>query len=188
MQSVQLEFTDFSPAELTQQFGLSGLDPGRTQVFTASWGHGQTSHQVRRCSTKEYTAMSGTKNRNLHMQLLKREAGIDIIESQIPTAKTASLETYQLYVHYILEHLDNLMNFYDSTHGVMRFNNYRGKQKAREAMAAMITTGGMKYDRRKRKNKSRKRRRRRRNKERRQLFLPRPGFQGFQQRPPPVAP
>jgi hypothetical protein len=188
VQSVQLEFTDFSPAELTQQFGLSGLDPGRTQVFTASWGHGQTSHQVRRCSTKEYNAMSGTKNRNLHMQLLKREAGIDIIESQIPTAKTASLETYQLYVHYILEHLDNLMNFYDSTHGVMRFNNYRGKQKAREAMAAMITTGGMKYDRKKRKNKSRKSRRRRRNKERRQLFLPRPGFQGFQQRPPPVAP
>jgi hypothetical protein len=193
VEPVELEFTDFSEAELAQQFNLIGLDPGRTQAFTAAYGYGSTPHELRRCSTKEYYAIACTKSRNLQTQRLKKEAGIHIIESQIPTAKTASLRRYDDHVSYLLLHYDELAAFYSSSHGITRFNNYRGKQKAGEAMVHMLTNGGSKYNRNKRTHKSRNRRRRKRNKEGRQRKKEEDAL--FQTRPvnvetmaPPTAP
>jgi len=37
------------------QHSLISVDPGRNQVFTAAYGHGDEDHEVRRVSTKEYT-------------------------------------------------------------------------------------------------------------------------------------
>lgn len=75
---------------------LCGLDPGRNQVFTAAYGDGETSHQVRRSSTKEYYTYTGS----IRIRIAKREMerriaeGMETAMLNMPTAKTASISVF----------------------------------------------------------------------------------------------
>jgi hypothetical protein len=71
IRETQLGFSDFTVQEVENSFEVVGVDPGRSQVFTASYGCGNDSHQVRRCSSKEYYAMTGSPRRNAKLQKVK---------------------------------------------------------------------------------------------------------------------
>jgi hypothetical protein len=158
---VQLGFEDFTDTEIETYFEVAAIDPGRTQAFTAAYGCGQESHQIRRCSTSEYYAMTGSQRRNQKLQSEKRATDIATIENQWPTGKTSNLDRFQLYISHLLENFESLARFYNSTRGKMAFENYQGVQRAREEMANVLINGGKKYNKTKRKKirKNRKRRR-----------------------------
>ncbi|GAA5800541.1 hypothetical protein HPULCUR_005976 [Helicostylum pulchrum] len=67
---------DFSRTEVEENFLPRTIDPGRKHIYTASIGHDSKEHQVRRCSD------------------LERRCYTDI-ETNTPTSKTMSLETYK---------------------------------------------------------------------------------------------
>ncbi|KAM3581030.1 hypothetical protein VKS41_006476 [Umbelopsis sp. WA50703] len=158
---VQLGFEDFTDTEIETYFEVAAIDPGRTQAFTAAYGCGQESHQIRRCSTSEYYAMTGSQRRNQKVQSEKRATDIASIENQWPTGKTSNLDRFPLYISHLLENFESLARFYNSTRGKMAFENYQGVQRAREEMTNVLINGGKKYNKTKRKKirKNRKRRR-----------------------------
>ena len=53
-----LDLTDFTDDELNANFKLGGVDPGQKTIFTASDGHDDNLHQVRKYSTAEYYTRS----------------------------------------------------------------------------------------------------------------------------------
>jgi hypothetical protein len=158
---VQLGFEDFTDTEIETYFEVAAIDPGRTQAFTAAYCCGQESHQIRRCSTSEYYAMTGSQRRNQKVQSEKRATDIASIENQWPTGKTSNLNRFPLYISHLLENFESLARFYNSTRGKMAFENYQGVQRAREEMTNVLINGGKKYNKTKRKKirKNRKRRR-----------------------------
>lgn len=85
--SVDLELEDFTIEKTQQYFEAWGLDPGRNYVYVAVDGTGPASHQVRRVSTKEYHAMTGSTRRARRMQKQKDAYGISRIETQMNNAK-----------------------------------------------------------------------------------------------------
>lgn len=135
---------------------------GRNHAFTAAYGAGNEEHEIRRMSTKEYYANTGSKRRNQTLQQEKREKGFTETEQNIPTPKTAKLDQFEHYIAYILQHWDALTDFYDSSRGEMAFRNYQGVQRSREEMLSIFVHGGKKYNktRRKRTRKNRKARKR----------------------------
>lgn len=160
---VQLSFDDFTDREVETYFQPVAVDPGRTQVFTAAYGSGYNPHEIRRCSSKEYYSMTGSGRRNASLQRQKHELGIDMIEAQLPTPKTADMRQYHEHISYVLRHYETLARFYDITTAELRFQNYQGVQRAREEMANILISGGKKYNSSKRHN-TRKNRKRRKKK------------------------
>jgi hypothetical protein len=149
---VELLFEDFTDREVETHFQPIAVDPGRTQVFTASYGSGPTPHEVRRCSSKEYYSMAGSTRRNAELQRQKHQIGLDTVETLFPTAKTADIRQYDRYITYLLNHYDTLANFYDISTAQVTFQNYQGKQRARQEMAAILIHGGPNYNATKRRN------------------------------------
>lgn len=162
--SVELSFEDFTDREVETYFQPIAVDPGRTQVFTASYGSGPTPHEVRRCSSKEYYSMIGSTRRNADLQRQKHQVGVDTIEAQFPTAKTTDMRQYHRYITYLLNHYDTLANFYDISTAQVTFQNYQGRQRARQEMANIIIHGGRKYNPSKRRNTRKNRKRRKKKK------------------------
>jgi hypothetical protein len=162
--SVQLSLDDFCATDIETYFQPIAVDPGRNQIFTAVTGSGSLPHEIRRCSTKEYYAMVGSDRRTSLLQISKREHGIDVIENQLPTSKTASLYRYRSYISYLLLKFEALASFYTMSTAEMRFRNYQGRQRAGEELVNMLTNGGKKYNasRRRKTRKNRKRRKRKR--------------------------
>ncbi|CEP16731.1 hypothetical protein [Parasitella parasitica] len=80
---------------------ICSVDPNRGQVFAAAYGEGENPHQIRRCSTKEYYTMTGSKRHIKQETKRMSEEGINDILLGIPTTKTASLSNYLLYVTYM---------------------------------------------------------------------------------------
>ncbi|KAI9250872.1 hypothetical protein EDC94DRAFT_697874, partial [Helicostylum pulchrum] len=66
-----LNLNDFTPRELNENFCLWDADPDQTNIFTASNGHGNDSHQVRKYSTAEYYTRAGFKKSNKTILNLK---------------------------------------------------------------------------------------------------------------------
>ncbi|KAI7899973.1 uncharacterized protein BX663DRAFT_519164, partial [Cokeromyces recurvatus] len=111
---------------------LCGLDPNRHQVFAAAYGEGDESHQIRRCSTKEYFTLTGEKQKKM-----TRENMEDILLN-IPTTKTAVLSNYLQYVIYIFLHLNRILAFNNFSTAESLFHLYQGVQRARQEMANVL--------------------------------------------------
>jgi hypothetical protein len=101
IRDIQLCFEDFTDTEIKNHFQLVAVDPGRTQAFTAAYGAGNKEHEIRRMSTKEYYANTGSKRRNQALQQEKRQKGITEIEQNIPIPKPAKLDQFEHYIAYI---------------------------------------------------------------------------------------
>lgn len=142
---------------------ICSVDPNRGQVFTAAYGEGESHHQIRRCSAKEYYIMTGSKRHTKQETKIMSEEGVKDILLGMPTAKTANLSSYLLYVTYLLLHLDQILAFNRFLTAEKRFHLYQGVQRAREEMVNILLNGGKKYNkcRRKHTKKNRKKRKRR---------------------------
>jgi hypothetical protein len=143
---------------------LCGLDPGRGQVFTASYGSGEESHEIRRCSTREYYAYTGSRRHERKERRRMQDSNMQDVFLNLPTTKTARLSTYLRYQAYVLLHLTRMLHFYDLSTAESRLHLYQGVQRARQEMANILINGGRKYNKAKRKNtrKNRKKRRKKR--------------------------
>ncbi|CEP17420.1 hypothetical protein [Parasitella parasitica] len=132
-----LELEDFSKEEVEQLFLPVAVDPGRK------------------------TSFAGTDRRRRKI-LLKRAAGIENIESQIPTAKTVNMTRTKQYIEYILANIQSSFRFYNFQSAPFRFYDNQGKQRANAEMANILLKDGRKYNKAKRRKTSRNKRRKRR--------------------------
>lgn len=147
-----LALQDFQYQEVMDLYRPTFIDPGRKSVFTAVVGLGDK-HQVRKCSTAEYYHLTGSTQYQKKLQRRKDEAGITLIESNTPTAKTVISAAYNIYTVYALNNKDDLFRFYGFQGAKDRFHLYQGRQKAPQIMVNMLVNGSKKYDRRQRKKK-----------------------------------
>lgn len=161
---------DIMNNENFEGMSLCGLDPNRNQVFAAAYGDGEISHQVRRCSTKEYYTYTGS------MRIAKKETErmkteeVNRVMLEMPTAKTASISKYFDYMQYLLLHMQRMFQFNRFETAENRFYLYQGTQRARQEMANILINGGRKYNKSRRKNtkKNRKKRKKRRKRKQRE--------------------
>ncbi|KAF7721558.1 hypothetical protein EC973_004497 [Apophysomyces ossiformis] len=140
----ELTATDFTEEEITDCFQPCAVDPGRSQVFTAAYGCGNSPHEIRRCSTREYYTYTGSPLRQKVIQAEKKKACIEAIETDLETGKTQSLEVYDTYVRCTFQHMDALFAFYGPTKAEAQFRDYQGRQRAPEEMVNILTNGGKK--------------------------------------------
>lgn len=141
-----LELSDFTQEELNENFCLWGVDPGQVNIFTASDGHGDDPHQVRKYSTAEYYTRAGFKQSN--KVILESKNGDEQFlraERDITTYKTANMDTFILYIHSVLNNIDILSRFYGDRFTSLRFLNYIGRQRADAEMVNIFVNGGKKY-------------------------------------------
>lgn len=158
---------DFTKNEMETLFLPVAVDPGRTTVFTATISHSEDKKEFRSCSSKERQSFAGTDRRMQKIEKLKVVAGIKTMESQIPTAKTVSIDRMMEHIRYMLMNLERLFRFYNYQSAPFRFYDYQGRQRANDEMANILLNGGKKYNKSKRKKTNRnKRRKRRRRKSR----------------------
>ncbi|CAO3692679.1 unnamed protein product [Rhizopus microsporus] len=73
---------------------LCVLNSNRGQVIAASYGEGESYHQVRRCSTREYYTYTGSK-RHEKRERMSNEDMIDVLLNTL-TTKTAGISRYLL--------------------------------------------------------------------------------------------
>jgi hypothetical protein len=139
---------DFHIQEVEEFFRPCAVDPGVATLVTASYG---IDGERRRFTNNEYYAVTGSGRRNHDLNKLKRRSGIQVIESQFPTAKTIRETQYHDYVRHFFMNKDALFNFYGEEGGERRFYDYQGRQRAIEESANILINGGKKYNRRKRK-------------------------------------
>lgn len=95
---VDLSLEDFTPEEISDRFHLWGVDPGQTNIFTASDGN-LIPHQARKYSACEYYTRAGYKKTNINILKFKKADDTFLAaESQISTFKTANLVVFQAYI------------------------------------------------------------------------------------------
>lgn len=168
---MELELSDFKEEEIENYFMPCALDPGRRDIFQAAYGAQNTEHEIRRSSTREYYQWTGSPKRNENLKKARKRNGIEEIESNFPSAKTADITRYSEYVRYLFLHLETLFTFYCFDNDAeRRFRAYQGKQRAQEELVNVIVNGGKKYNSAKRKHRRRNRRERKKQKRRRKLF------------------
>lgn len=151
--------------EEVDEMTLCGIDPNRGQVFAASYGYGEESHQVRSCSTREYYTYTGSIRHQRKEQQRMEDSGMDDILLNIPTAKTAFISRYLQFVVYILLNITAILNFNNTSTAARRFHLYQGVQRAREEMVNILVNGGKKYNKAKRKNLKKNRRKRKKKRD-----------------------
>ncbi|KAI7899815.1 uncharacterized protein BX663DRAFT_563531 [Cokeromyces recurvatus] len=106
--TICLELNDFTSEEVDKHFRPCTVDPGRRDPFVSY--HGGT--DIRRLSSIEYYNMGGSVRRMKEQQKRKQRLGIEKIETNIPSPKTVSVEQFVLYITYMLQHMNTLLNFY----------------------------------------------------------------------------
>ncbi|KAG0165228.1 hypothetical protein DFQ29_001721, partial [Apophysomyces sp. BC1021] len=136
LSSTELDLDDSSFNEVQTHFEPWSLDPGLSQVFAGVNGSGQTPHQVRRISSKEYYAMTGSTRRAKKLQKEKDRSGITPVETDLETCKTASSQQRNQYVACFLRHFPKLSAFYGPRMGESRFQNYQGMQRTQEELTS----------------------------------------------------
>ncbi|CEP20187.1 hypothetical protein [Parasitella parasitica] len=107
--SIQLDLTDFNQNEIRTFFRTCFVDPGRKNAYTAHYGN----EQVRSLSTTQYYHTSGAPERAKHEDDLKTHQRIKLLETNIPTPKTAALANYIAHLTYMMTHLNRLFDFYN---------------------------------------------------------------------------
>ncbi|KAG0183895.1 hypothetical protein DFQ28_000637, partial [Apophysomyces sp. BC1034] len=109
-----LDLGDFTAAEIGHFFDPCSCDPGLTNVYvTAYSGPTSRAHSVRQFTSLEYYSMLKANKRRKKIDGKKKAAGINIIEQEMPSSKTAYLAKYDTYVGYFLGHLEAVGNFYN---------------------------------------------------------------------------
>ncbi|KAI8080605.1 hypothetical protein BDF21DRAFT_419346 [Thamnidium elegans] len=98
---VNLEIADLNADEIENFFRSCFLDPGRKNAYVAYYGN----EQVRSLTVNEYYCSSGSVNRARKQDTFKIEQGIKDLETQIPTTKTSSVDSYINHLTYVLTHL-----------------------------------------------------------------------------------
>lgn len=157
--NIRLELDDFLSEEVNKHFRPCTVDPGRRDPFVSY--HGGT--DIRRLSSIEYYNMGGSVTRMKKQQKHKQELGIEKIETDIPSPKTASVEQFVLYVAYMLQHMNTLFDFYGFDTSKVRWLNYLSSQQVIEESVSILINGGKKYNKGKRKKTRANRKRRRKN-------------------------
>ncbi|KAI8376107.1 uncharacterized protein BYT42DRAFT_573429, partial [Radiomyces spectabilis] len=114
----QLAIEDFTTAELDRTFHLCD-------------GHGQQTHQIRRCSTAEFY-------HNLGQQTVTDGRSIADIERDLPSRKSSPKANIIRYAQELSQDLDSMLNFYDDRFSSLRFLNYIGKQKAESELVNIM--------------------------------------------------
>ncbi|KAI8061405.1 hypothetical protein BDF21DRAFT_455741 [Thamnidium elegans] len=138
---VNLEIADFNADEIENFFRPCFLDPGRKNAYVAYYGN----EQVRSLTVNEYYCSSGPVNRARKQDTFKIEQGIKALETQIPTTKTSSVDSYINHLTYVLTHLRRFFfNFYDFRTASIKWNNYYGRQCALEEACNILINGGKK--------------------------------------------
>jgi hypothetical protein len=124
-----------------------GVDPGITDVFVAADGNEDESHEIRRTSTREFYHMSGWNRAREIEEGWKREAGpeLRVMLDHMPSAKTASVSAFDGYIRYVLLEYKKIVRFYDERWRILRFQRYRGRQKALSEVCRRFTKGSKKY-------------------------------------------
>ncbi|GAA5815083.1 hypothetical protein MFLAVUS_008589 [Mucor flavus] len=138
-QRFDLALEDFDLSEVKDKYLPISLDPGRTSVFTAMVGLQLNRHL--RCTTKEYYHMTGSTRFSRKQNKLKKDTGIESLESEIPSPKTSKSSAYSDYVKYMLLNKDSLFGFYEKDAAKTRFQLYRGVQRATDQMANILING-----------------------------------------------
>ncbi|KAG2228747.1 hypothetical protein INT48_009348 [Thamnidium elegans] len=105
---VNLEIADFNADEIENFFRPCFLDPGRKNAYAIYYGN----EQVRSLTINEYYCSSGSVNRARKQNTFKTEQGIKVLETQIPTTKTSSVDSYINYLTYVLTHLRRFFFFF----------------------------------------------------------------------------
>lgn len=166
-----LDLTDFTEDELNTKFKLWGADPGQKTIFTASDGHDNNPHQVRKYSTAEYYTRAGFTRTNKRLEQWKQQDELYLrAERNLLSSKTANIVTFNLYIASVLNNLDHLLRHNNDLFTSTRFLNYIGKKRADAEMANIFISGGKKYLKKRFKqdgrdnSKSPKKRRKRRRK------------------------
>ncbi|KAI9032510.1 hypothetical protein CLU79DRAFT_801918 [Phycomyces nitens] len=131
-QSFDLVLEDFDLSEVKDKYLSISLDPGRTSVFTSTVG----------VLTKEYYHMTGSTGLSRKQNKLKKDTGIESLESKIPSPKTFKSSAYSDY--------DRFFGFYGKDTAKTRFQLYRGVQRATDQTANILINGTSKYNRSKR--------------------------------------
>ncbi|KAG2191036.1 hypothetical protein INT47_006012 [Mucor saturninus] len=151
-----LELQDFNSEEIDRYFRPCTVDPNRKDAFVSF--HGNT--DIRRLSSAEYYNMNGSANRLKLEQDRKKEQGVQTIETNIPSVKSAVADKYITHVKYMMQHQDTLFNFYNFQTARVKWCNYIGKQRALQDAVNILINGSKKYNKGRRK-KTRKNKRKR---------------------------
>ncbi|GAA5807756.1 hypothetical protein MFLAVUS_001133 [Mucor flavus] len=136
--NIRLELDDFLSEEVNKHFRPCTVDPGRRDPFVSY--HGGT--DIRRLSSIEYYNMGGSVTRMKKQQKHKQELGIEKIETDIPSPKTASVEQFVLYVAYMLQHMNTLFDFYGFDTSKVRWLNYLSSQQVIKESVSILINGG----------------------------------------------
>ncbi|KAI7875521.1 uncharacterized protein EV154DRAFT_486696 [Mucor mucedo] len=123
------------------------VDPNRKDVFVSF--HGNT--DVRRLSSAEYYNMNGSANRLKLEQDRKKEQGVQTIETNIPSVKSAVTDKYITHVKYMMQHKDTLFSFYNFQTARVKWCNYIRKQRALQDAVNILINGSKKYNKGRRK-------------------------------------
>ncbi|CEP14429.1 hypothetical protein [Parasitella parasitica] len=152
---VVLNLGDFIHEEVVADYQPISLDPERKSLFTAVVCL-ESTKQIRKSSTKEYYHLTGSTVYSKKLESRKQRSGILPIETNMPTSKTASPDSYHEHISYMLTHLNKLLMFYGRDTARCHFQLYQCRQRAPEMIVNMLTHGTAKYNKLKRKKKRKK--------------------------------
>ncbi|ORX61999.1 hypothetical protein DM01DRAFT_1369914 [Hesseltinella vesiculosa] len=158
----QLSLQDFEPWELPF-LSPWAVDPGDRDLITAvndcdphmyespafvpseaDLNLPRLPHQVRSFSSVEYR--KHILKTQKQMQRWKRKAGIDKVESAIPTYRTVCPATMDTYLEYLNENWMKLLRFYASIRfAKAKFNIWRQCQIQNDEVVNILINGGRKY-------------------------------------------
>ena len=129
-----------------------GVDPGATDMFTASDGcYTDIPHRIRSTSTKEYYDLCGFNVATERRKRWKDAASENInkIIDEIPTIKSANYSTLVTGTLYRMYNWQTIINFYDQDlrFNVQKLKSYKGRQKGINEIARRLTFGSKKYAR-----------------------------------------
>lgn len=169
LDAIELDISDFDLDEVDDHFRVCTVDPGRRDAFNSY----HDDDDVRRLTTKEYYSASGAPQRSKKEDRRKIQTGIKDIETNIPTSKTTSDTAFIHHTRYMLQNLTALFGFYGFETAEIRWNNYRGGQRALDQCCNILINGSPKYNKfkRKRKKTNLNRRKRKRMNNRRNIGI-----------------
>jgi hypothetical protein len=156
----ELKLEHFTKEGVDKHYKPIYLDSGRKYVFTGVTGSDLLNNEVRRCSSKEYYTMTGSRRDQPKLEKEKIDSGMKKIETDIPTAKTASKAQYEKHIRYMLSNLLEIFKFYGPNKAEGRFRRFQGCKRAREEMLNIIINGGKKYNKGRRRHTKLNRRKR----------------------------
>lgn len=148
----------FSEEEIKQHFNVCAVNPGRRDLFNTFYSIEENSsicedvYEIRKLSDKEYYHTLGSPRWLHKLNQRKSFEQIVIIETNIPSAKTAGILVCKQHVQCLMDNMNRLFDFYRN--GIDRLLNFIGKQRTLYSVVNDIIDGGIKCNRN---NKKRKR-------------------------------